>query len=130
METPTTHEIERLKNRVNAVFSLGWGGDIDQVAVVIDEINESKGWNVDRDEAEWAALAHTEISEAFESYRNGEPLMFERDGKPEGAAIEYADLLIRVLHWFIRHDIEPSEALRAKMLYNCTRPFRHGGKKA
>ena len=106
--------------------------DIDKIAHAIDATCEVKGWNTDnRDESEWAALAHTEISEAYESYRNGEPLYFVGDGgKPEGAAIEYADCIIRCLHWFIRHDLNPSTFIGMKMMYNTQRPFRHGGKKA
>lgn len=95
----------------------------------IGEWAESKGWNAQpRSEGEWAALAHSEISEAFEEFRKGHGP--NDRGKPEGMAMEYADCLIRILHWFSFHGISPSEMIYLKMRYNETRPYRHGGKQA
>lgn len=103
-----------------------------KLANEINQICIDKGWNEDieeRTEGDWAALAHTEISEAFESHRNGEPPLWSKDGKPEGAAVEYIDCMIRILHWFAVHKIDPDEIMRIKLDYNRTRPYRHGGKK-
>lgn len=97
-------------------------------------INEQKGWNedaFDKSEGDWAALAHSEISEAFEACRNGLPLHFidgDNENKPEGAAVEYVDCIIRILHWFKVRGICPSEVMHDKIEYNKTRPYRHGGK--
>lgn len=113
----------------------------------INQINEEKGWNEpDRTPDRWAALAHTEISEYYEEYRNGHGPYdiycvdagrirpFNEIGhtglKPEGQAIEMADLLIRTLHWFAQHNLDPDVIMRVKLDYNKTRPYRHGGKKA
>lgn len=108
--------------------------NVDDWSMFIDEWAEGKGWNESvRDQGEWAALAHTEISEAYEEHRKGHApnhIYEGENGKPEGMAIEYADLLIRVFHWFAVHNIRPSEALALKMHYNLTRPYRHGGKVA
>lgn len=104
---------------------------LDNLCILIDECNDAKGWNEEeKSEAEWAALAHTEISAAFEAYRNNEPLIwFKENGKPEGAAIEYADALIRIFHWFQRNSQSVEKALLLKMVYNTSRPHRHGGKR-
>lgn len=51
-------------------------------------------------------------------------------GKPEGVAAEFADVLIRIADWCGKHNIPLEEALRAKMAFNKTRPHRHGGKLA
>lgn len=99
-------------------------------AVYIDEWAEKKGWNANpRPMAEWIALAHSEISEAFESYRNNEDMVFTDDqGKPQGTAVEMADCLIRIFHFFHFYGINPNGILAMKMAYNEKRPYRHGGK--
>lgn len=105
--------------------------NLNQLAQYIDIWAESKGWHDKKiREGDFTALAHTEISEAYESYRNGEALVFERDGKPEGAAVEYMDALIRILHWMARHNIDADQVFAMKMAYNEGRPYRHGGKVA
>lgn len=120
----------------------------------IDQICEEHGWNEDRykairrvlvesgngdlckdlpvgkSEAEWAILAVSEIVEAFEEHRDGQDMVYlGPDGKPEGLAVEYADALIRILHWFERNGLNPDEIVHMKMEYNEGRPYRHGGKK-
>lgn len=111
-------------------------------SLLISDLNEIKGWNKEgRDQAEWAALAHSEISEAYEEHRKGHAPGFvyasvpekseealAQMAKPEGQAIEWADLMIRALHWFAYHDLDPEKYLRMKFEYNMTRPYRHGGK--
>lgn len=100
---------------------------------LIDWINEEKGWNNSyRDANEWAALFHTEISEYYEEFRSGhEPdeVYFSNGGKPEGQAVELADELIRIFHWFARHRLSPVTYIFLKERYNMTRPYRHGGKR-
>ena len=95
----------------------------------IKEWAEGKGWNEDKTQGDWIALIHTEISEAFEAYRNNEEEFWYNDGKPDGMAIELADAVIRIMHWFSVHDCPLNTALIAKMRYNLSRPYKHGGKK-
>jgi NTP pyrophosphatase (non-canonical NTP hydrolase) len=77
------------------------------------------------------ALMHSELSEALEDYRGGHPpnLMWFDAAKPCGVPSELADTIIRVLHFAGKHGIDIEAAVAAKMAYNETRPFKHGGKK-
>jgi NTP pyrophosphatase (non-canonical NTP hydrolase) len=79
------------------------------------------------------ALMHSELSEALEEVRNGKKLSemyFNEDKplKPEGVPAELADVLIRIVGFACEHRIDLAEAVVRKMLYNESRPFRHGGK--
>jgi len=102
---------------------------------------ETKGWHsLDRSLVEEIALAHSELSEALEEVRNGADIgeiQFERTyphpanvpGKPEGVAVEFADVLIRIFDTCKQRNIPLIEALLLKLEYNKTRPHLHGGKK-
>lgn len=123
------------------------------IADYMREANETafeKGWwdGPERNFGEQVALMHTELSEAFEEYRKyglqdesllytdirrveNVPLFANIDGnKPEGIAAEFADVLIRIFDTCQRYGIPLVEALEAKMDYNKSRPYRHGGKLA
>jgi NTP pyrophosphatase (non-canonical NTP hydrolase) len=75
------------------------------------------------------ALLHSEITEAFEAYRNGEPVFHVVNGKPEGMLSEFADEVIRIASLCQEYDLDLEGAIREKMIYNNSRPFKHGGKK-
>ena len=81
--------------------------------------------------AEKIALMHSELSEALEEFRSviELPDYYMINGKPEGIVVELADCIIRILDLagFMGWDIE--EALKLKMAYNETRPYRHGNKR-
>ena len=105
---------------------------------------------------EVCALIHSEVSEAFEDYRNGESLVemfyLTDDGertslsarrvvndvtervetllnKPCGIPSELGDIVIRVMDFCGAHGIDLERVIREKMIYNETRPHMHGGKK-
>lgn len=75
------------------------------------------------------ALCHSELSEALEAYRDGQPEVWIDKGKPEGTAVEMADCLIRILDYFGHIGVDVEQIVSLKQNYNKTRPYKHGGKK-
>ncbi len=73
-------------------------------------------------------LIHSEVSEALEAFRHDNP---PDDKIPEysGMEAELADVIIRVLDTAAEHNLNVAEAVVAKMIYNRTREYKHGGKK-
>lgn len=95
------------------------------------ETSDTKGWHAGtRSLPEELALIHSEVSEALEAYRDNLPMrdIVNIDGKPEGVAIELADVMIRVADTCMERGIPLEDAIKAKLAYNKTRPYRHGGK--
>lgn len=87
-------------------------------------------WNPGKTPGEQIALFHAEISEALEELRNGSSMheIYYKDGKPAGFPVELADCIIRIFDTCGNYNIPILEALFLKMLYNLTRPHRHGNK--
>jgi hypothetical protein len=78
----------------------------------------------------------SEVAEAWEDWReNGKVLLYyvlDDNGvpKPEGAAIEFADVVIRIMDFMEREGYPLWPMIARKMAYNEQRPYRHGGKHA
>lgn len=85
-----------------------------------------KGFGHDND-GEKLMLIVTELGEAMESLRHGDP---PSDHIPEfrGSEEELADAIIRILHFAGARGLKVGEAVIAKMIYNESRPHKHGKK--
>ena len=86
-------------------------------------------WDMDRSIGEVLMLAVTELAEAMEAYRDGNPPSEKIDGFTK-VEEELVDTIIRILDLAGGMGFDIEGALRAKMTYNETRPYRHGGKLA
>lgn len=78
------------------------------------------------------ALVHCEVSEAVEYCRlpNLPYQLSYKDekGKLHGVPTELADIILRTLHIAQHWGINLEDAIKAKMAYNKTRPYKHGKK--
>ena len=97
--------------------------EIKTAAAEIHKTAASHGWwdeDKRRSFGDLMALLHSEVSEAFEAYR---------EGKDDHIGEELADVAIRLFDTSegLGYDIE-AEIIR-KMAYNKKRPYRHGGKR-
>jgi NTP pyrophosphatase (non-canonical NTP hydrolase) len=103
--------------------------EFDAVAQEVNHIAIEKGWwEGERNEGELIALMHSELSEALEAIRNGNP---PDDKIPEftGVEAELADVIIRIMDLAAAKGYRVGDAIVAKINYNKNRPYKHGGKK-
>ena len=74
------------------------------------------------------ALIHSEVSEALDGARHGNP---PSEHIPDYSAVEeeLADVVIRCMDWAAAKGYRLADAITAKHEFNKTRTHRHGGKK-
>lgn len=105
--------------------------DIKDFMKEVHTLARKKGWyDSSRSPLELLALIHSEISEAVECIRKNESPYFKSpEGKPEGELAELADAVIRIFDYCEYYDLDLESAIKAKHIYNKSRPYRHGNKR-
>lgn len=94
------------------------------------DIAREHGWIVENspeDKAVKIALMHSELSEALEAVRTGNP---QSEKIPEFTLLEeeLADVVLRIMNFGGQLGLRIADAILAKDQYNNNRPYKHGGK--
>ena len=101
---------------------------LNDASIQIHETAKEKGWwDNERSDGELLMLVVSEVAEACEALRAGNP---PDDKIPEfsGAEAELADTVIRIMDLCQARGWRLGEAIAAKVKYNATRSHKHGGK--
>lgn len=99
--------------------------NLQTIADLIFTWNEEQGfWPENRNFGEAIALVHSELSECLEAHRKSLPDSHLPQHK--GVEVELADALIRILDMAAGFNLDVIGALKAKLIYNVNRPYKHG----
>ncbi len=91
---------------------------LNQKMLEVRALAEGKGFSSEPERIwEMLALIHTEISEATDAYKKGEPL--------DHIGEELMDAIIRILHLCSALDLDPEALFQAKMKKNWERPYKY-----
>lgn len=102
--------------------------EIDAMVQDVFGLAKEKGWHdKPREDGTLIALIHSELSEALEGLRHGNP---KSEHIPEFSALEeeLADVIIRCMDMAGAKKLRLGEAIIAKHQFNLGREYKHGGK--
>ncbi len=119
-------ETEEAEFAHNKIVELIWIDEWNKRSARAREHAE-KHWPEGASTLERIAMMHSELSEALEGVRHGNPAS---EHIPEFNALEeeFADVVIRMMHMGDDCKLRLAEAIDAKLAFNETRPLAHGGK--
>lgn len=116
--------------------------NLNDIAVSIHAGNKARGfWDEERNVGEMLMLVVTELSEALEAHRSGkictegdkvafleseDMIQAFKGNIKDTFEDELADAIIRILDICGGLDIDIDFHMRSKLMYNSTRPYKHG----
>lgn len=110
---------------------------LNELAKEVLAINEANGWHDEEHEfGTYMALIHSEVSEALEASRvnkKADWAKYDQTGDfkaciKNSVEDELSDVIIRTLDVCAMYGIDIDKHVKAKMEYNKTRGYHHGGK--
>lgn len=102
--------------------------EFDNLSREIHETAVKKGWWEKDEDHTKILLMHTELSEYVQASRDPEKPDKHLPHFP-ATYIEMADVVIRIMDFCFRHNMDLGKAIVEKSKYNKKRPYKHGGKK-
>ncbi|KKN17975.1 hypothetical protein LCGC14_0960330 [marine sediment metagenome] len=131
IDNPTDEELAETRAEIAAEVAEIFIVSFNRQSEKVHQNAVNKGfWDKPRNDGELIALIHSELSEALQALRNGNPASSNISCASPGfincVSEELADTIIRIMDMADSRGWRVAEAIIAKMKYNESRPHKHG----
>lgn len=118
------HQLTSQHREAQVVLAPNTAATFNTQAKLISSFMAAQGFWESDNTGEKIALMHSELSEALEADRKNLPS--DHIEGFSGLEEELADCIIRIFDFAGHHDLRLAEAFTAKVLFNLSRPYKHG----